>query len=109
MRESIENFYVLAGTIASQFPNPRTVVVGNAIKDNAEKCAEAIIEAAKKDPRLKRALIRLTTAGAYSSIFIAHTPIIMSIYVALQAPDSAFEPPETVEADDPTTQPFTAA
>ena len=97
MRQSIEDFYVLGGTLLSQVPNPRTQMVGAAVVTNANKCAESIIEAAKKDPRLKRALIRLTTAGAYSGIFIAHTPIIMAAYVAFQAPATMFTPPETVD------------
>jgi hypothetical protein len=108
MRQSIEDFYVLAGTLFLQVPNPRTRMVGTSVISNAEKCAESIIEAAKKDPRLRRVLVKLTTAGVYSGIFIAHTPIIMAAYVAFQAPDSAFIPPETVEAE-PTTNPFTAA
>lgn len=99
MRQSIEDFYVLTGTLLGQVPNPRMAMVGNSVVMNAEKCAEAIMEAAKKDPRLMRTLIKLTTAGAYSGIFIAHTPIIMAAYVAYQAPDSAFKPPETVEPD----------
>lgn len=99
MRQSIEDFYVLLGTLISQVPNPRVAMVGNATSANATKCAESIMEAAKKDPRIMRAIIKLTTAGAYSGIFIAHTPIIMAAYIAFQAPDSAFKTAETVEPD----------
>lgn len=99
IQHSLEDFYVLLGSMAGSIPNPRVKMVGDSIVLNGPKCAESLVEAAKKDPRLKRILIQLTTAGAYSGILIAHTPIILATIIAFQAPESAFKPPETVDAD----------
>jgi hypothetical protein len=101
MRQSIEEFYVLGGALLAQYPNQKTKIIGTAISNNAGECAESIIEAAKKDPRLRRILVRLTTAGVYSGIFVAHMPIFMAAYIAFQAPNFAeWEPPkETVDAE----------
>lgn len=101
VRQSLEDLYTLAGSLLSAYPNPRLAMVGASISTNAEKCAESIIEAAKKDPKLKRALIKMTTAGAYSGIFMAHMPIIMAGYVAIKAPNAAFETPETTIDETP--------
>jgi hypothetical protein len=86
MQESIEEFYVLAGALLAQYPSEKTKMIGTAIGTNAGVCAESIIEAAKKDPRLRRILVRLTTAGVYSGIFVAHLPILMAAYVAYAGP-----------------------
>ena len=86
VRKSLEDIYALVGNMLAAYPNPRLAMVGQSIASHAESCAESIVEAAKKDPKLKRALLKMTTAGAYSGIFMAHMPILMAGYVAFKLP-----------------------
>jgi hypothetical protein len=99
IQESLENMYVLAGGMASAYPNPRVAFIGSALSDNAERAARSIVEAAEKDPKLKRALTKMMTAGAYTGIVMAHMPILMAVYMAVTAPPEVFGIAPTVEAE----------
>lgn len=82
IKDSLTDMYVLVGSILSSYPNPKMQMVGSAITLNHEKCVESIIDAAKKDPKLARALSKLVTTSVYGAIVVAHLPILMSIYFA---------------------------
>lgn len=82
IKSSLTDMYVLAGSILGSYPNPKLAMVGKSITDNHEKCVEAIIEAAKKDAKLRKALSRLTMTSTYGAILVAHLPVLMAIYMA---------------------------
>src|SRR6478735_4396563 len=76
IRQQLEDLYTLGGGLLAAYPNPKLAFVGSSIGSNAEACAKSIVEAAEKDPKLKRALVKMMTAGAYTGVIMAHMPIL---------------------------------
>ena len=52
---------------------------GQAIIDNAEKCAEALDELAYQNESVRRVLDALVTTSAFGAVVMAHAPIIMAM------------------------------
>lgn len=52
---------------------------GMVIVENAETCAEAWEELAKKNPKVRRALLMLLETSDVTKIVIAHAPIMMAL------------------------------
>lgn len=82
IKESIEETYTLLGAFLGSMPNPKLQAIGPVISAQAEACADALVDAARKDKRLHKALSKLFRAGAYSAIVMAHLPILITIYMA---------------------------
>lgn len=101
IESSISDFYTLAGGIVGAMPNQKAQIIGGAISQQAEQCAKSIVEAAKNDPKLRKALQKMFRASAYSGIVVAHLPIAMAVYMALMMPTPSSEP---VEPEDESSQ-----
>lgn len=52
---------------------------GQAIVESAEDCAEAWEELAKRNPKVRRALLMLLETSDVTKIIIAHAPIMMAV------------------------------
>ena len=71
----LTEIYSAIGAMVVMFDPP----VGKAILGSAEACAESLDNLARENESVRRALIALTTGGAWGAVAIAHTPIIMAI------------------------------
>lgn len=83
IREAAQNAYLLIGTGVSQLPSARWRLVGGQIMADADKCADAWETAARKDPRIRKALAKLTTGSAYAELVVANSGILMMVALAL--------------------------
>lgn len=101
IEETIQGLYTFIGaTLSSGIAGPRGTIVGNAVAENAEKCAAAYADAARRDPKFAKFLTKAMSTGAYGGLIFAHMPIAMSVYFAMSA---KLEPVST--DDEPAPQP----
>lgn len=71
LQKELESWYMMIGTGVFPFdPQVATVILSQ-----APQCAEALNDLAMKNPRVKRALQSMLTAGAYGAVITAHLPI----------------------------------
>jgi len=75
LKPRLEAAYVTAGTLVC-FVNAGD---GQAIIASAGACAEALDELAKQDPRVRAALDKMLTGGAWSKVLAAHLPIALAL------------------------------
>lgn len=75
LQKDLEGLYTMLGTGVFPFDQQ----VGVTIIDSAPNCASSLYELAQKNPRLKRQLTSLLSAGAYGAVISAHLPIAVII------------------------------
>lgn len=75
IKTEVQNLYTAAGLGIYPFDN----VLGALIADNAENCAVAWDELAKKNPAIKRTLEKLLETSAYGTLIAAHMPIAVAV------------------------------
>lgn len=75
LQKDLEGLYTMLGTGIFPFDQQ----VGVTIIDSAPNCASSLYELAQKNPRLKRQLTSLLSAGAYGAVISAHLPIAVVI------------------------------
>lgn len=80
---------------------------GQTIMDESETMAASMVEWAEEDPKVKAALLRMTTASAFGKVLAAHAPVLMAIgshhVPAIRKtffPAQDAEPVEAVPTDD---------
>lgn len=74
-REAIEQLYIYSAMAVMQF-RPLTA---QAMAENSGRCADAWVELASKNDNVRRAILALIEGGAWSGIFLAHTPILLTM------------------------------
>lgn len=74
-KEAITQLYVYSAMAVMQF-RPTTA---QAMAENAERCADAWVELASKNDAVRRAILALVEGGAWSGIFLAHAPILLTM------------------------------
>lgn len=74
-KDAITQLYVYSAMAVMQF-RPLTA---RTMADNAERCAEAWVELAKKNDAVRRAILALIEGGAWSGVFLAHAPILLTL------------------------------
>lgn len=75
LQKSLESFYLMLGTGIFPFDNQ----VGVVVMESAPNCASALNDLADKNPRLRKQLESLLSAGAYGAVISAHLPIAVII------------------------------
>lgn len=96
----LTEMYSAIGAMVMMFDPP----VGKAILAQAEACAESLDNLAKESESVRKALVALTTGGAWTGVAIAHSPIIMAILfthipqMKLIAPNLAPQPEKSDDA-----------
>lgn len=75
IKVEVQNLYMAAGLGIYPFDN----AIGALIADNAENCAVAWDELAKKNASIKHALERLLETSAYGTLIAAHMPILVAV------------------------------
>lgn len=73
--EPLENMYVSIGMVVLSF-DPHC---GNTIIENANACAKSLDDLAKRNPAVRRVLMRLISTSALGAVITAHAPIMMAI------------------------------
>lgn len=73
-RDALIQFYVGVGMTAKMF-NSRAA---DAIVEQAESCANAWMELAKKNDAVRKALLAMMEGGAWGGVIFAHLPIVMA-------------------------------
>lgn len=67
--------YKRTGKIIKAMDKP----IGIAVIESAEDCGEAWDELARTNPRVRRALMKLISGGAWGALIMAHAPIFLAI------------------------------
>ena len=75
IKVEVQNLYMAAGLGVYPFDN----AIGSLLADNAENCAVAWDELAKKNPSIKRTLEKLLETSAYGTLIAAHMPIAVAV------------------------------
>lgn len=75
LQKELSALYTMIGT--GIFPLDQQV--GGIIIQQSESCASALSDLAAQNPRVRRALENLLTAGAYTAVISAHLPIAVMI------------------------------
>lgn len=88
IEDSLTAVYIMAGGFLQFTPQvpERVRPIGAALQANTDQCVAAWIEAAKKNPKLAKALTRFAMGSAYGGIVTAHLPILFAIYAAANPP-----------------------
>lgn len=97
VREALLNMYTMIGFGLSSMPNDKLTPIGETVIAQREACVDSIINAAEKDARLRAMLGKLVTTSVYGQIAVAHAPIIMSIYFAVNPPKFNFPQEQPAE------------
>jgi hypothetical protein len=79
LRDDISRFYMMVGTIIRPFGRwiPFLQPIGDNVKIFSQDAADAWIDLAKKDPRIKEKLEQWTSASAWGSVIGIHFAIAM--------------------------------
>src|SRR5438876_6712317 len=90
LEQDIARFYMMMGTILRPFARwyPALQPISDNIKIFAEDAAEAWIELADKDPRVKKILISWTSASVWGNVIGVHFAIFISSAATKQATES---------------------
>ena len=90
LEQDITRFYMMMGTILRPFGKwyPALQPISDNIKIFAEDAAEAWIELADKDPRVKKILISWTSASVWGNVTGVHFAIFISSAATKQAAES---------------------
>lgn len=85
IEESLNASYMMAGGFLMLTPKvpDRMRPVGQQLMANAETCTAAWIEAAKKNPKLAKALTKFVSGSAYAGLVSAHMPIVLAVAMAI--------------------------
>lgn len=85
IEQSLTATYMMAGGALALTPRvpDRFRPVGQSLMQNAEQCTAAWIEAARKDPKLAKALTKFVSGSAYAGLISAHMPILFAIGMAV--------------------------
>lgn len=75
LQKDLEGLYTMIGTGIFPFDNQ----VGVVVLESAENCASSLADLAEKNPRLKKQLQSMLSAGAYGAVISAHLPIAVII------------------------------
>jgi hypothetical protein len=75
----LQDLYAAAGTVTLPFNAP----VGTALLQNAETCAISLDNAAKQDPRIRKALMSLVKTSVWGPVIAAHMPIAMALAMTI--------------------------
>jgi hypothetical protein len=75
LQKDLENLYTMIGTGIFPFDNQ----VGVVILESGQNCASSLYELAQKNPRLRKQLESMLSAGAYGAVISAHLPIAVII------------------------------
>jgi hypothetical protein len=75
LQKSLESLYTMIGTGIFPFDNQ----VGVVVLESAPNCAKSLNDLAEKNPRLRRQLESLLSAGAYGAVISAHLPIAVIV------------------------------
>lgn len=75
----LAELYGSVGTLVLPFNQP----VGTAFIQNAQACAEALDNAARQDPRIRRVLMSLIATSIWGQLIAAHMPILMALAVTM--------------------------
>lgn len=104
---SLTSSYMMAGGAIALTPKvpDRMRPIGQALMMNAEQCTAAWIEAAKKNPKLAKALTRFVSGGAYAGVVAAHMPILFAAVAAANPRMMAVQ--EQGDKDESSTQGYT--
>jgi hypothetical protein len=96
IEESLNATYMMAGGFLMLTPRvpDRVRPVGQALMMNAEQCTGAWIEAAKKNPKLAKALTKFVSGSAYAGLISAHMPIVLAVAMALNPRIVPMETPD---------------
>lgn len=91
--ESLTNLYVSTGAMTQAaglaLRQPRLIATGRALVENAGACAAALVAWADVNPKVKKALDSMATAGGAGLVIAAHAPIIMAAYMPTEGDDMA--------------------
>jgi len=85
IEESLTATYMMAGGFLAMTPRvpERVRPVGQALMMNATQCTEAWIEAAKKNPKLAKALTKFVSGSSYAGLISAHMPVLLAVAMAV--------------------------
>lgn len=75
LQKDLEGLYTMIGTGIFPFDNQ----VGVVVLESAPNCASSLYDLAQKNPRLRKQLESLLSAGAYGAVISAHLPIAVII------------------------------
>ena len=85
IEESLNATYMMAGGFLLLTPKvpDRFRPIGQQLMANSETCTAAWIEAAKKNPKLAKALTKFVSGSAYAGLISAHMPIVLALAMAI--------------------------
>jgi hypothetical protein len=94
----LRDLYTSVGTLVLPFNQP----VGTAFIQNAEACARSLDDAARQDPRIRKALMALIASSVWGQVIAAHMPILLALAMTYGPARHALapQPPEPTEGDD---------
>lgn len=81
-RDKIANLYVVAGMGLMAFREDTALALAN----SADACADAWMDVAKKNDRVRRVLLAMVEGGVWGKMFMAHLPILLTL-----VPDDALK------------------
>lgn len=75
LREGLMGIYTAAQMAVFMFDGESALIIEN----TKDKCADAWIELAERDPKVKQFLVRITSGSAWGGVIIAHGMMIIPI------------------------------
>ncbi len=94
LREQIVDFYLLsAGFIGGFSPS-----CGAVVEARAERCADAWVTLAKRNPRVRRLLESAAEGGGWVGLFMAHAPILGAVYTVARTGEPTADSPTLADA-----------
>lgn len=75
--QPLTQMYMTMGLMLMPIDKP----VAEAVIQQAEACAKSLDELAKQNESVRKALITLTTTGAWGAVMVAHAPILIAVMV----------------------------
>lgn len=99
IEQSLTATYMMAGGALALTPRvpDRFRPVGQSLMQNAEQCTAAWIEAARKDPKLAKALAKFVSGSAYAGLISAHMPILFAIGMAVSPRTQVAQEPRDID------------
>jgi len=99
IEQSLTASYMMAGGFITLTPHvpDRMRPVGQSLMQNAEQCTAAWIEAARKDPKLAKALTKFVSGSAYAGLISAHMPILFAIGMAVSPRTQVAQEPRDID------------
>jgi hypothetical protein len=99
LEKNLQDTYATIGTMVGMF-DP---YCGRSVVDNSEAMAQSMAEWAAEDPKVRKALEKMLTVGAFGKVIAAHMPVVMAISMHhVPAVRARFVPQEESAPVDPT-------